>query len=195
MSNIKELIINALHYYDSNRLKYDKIMSKAKYYSFITTKGDLENNTIIFYDKNKKEFFRSRFELVGEYIPSLSMWIWGWGLPIKSKNTTHISKKIFDYAFDLTPDENLSELKLELMTPRIPTNSIQLDIHLAIASYISKIKLIYKIVDKEPVYKGDLIKIENEEEEEDLNMDSESITFLYLYLLDYDNFKLGQDST
>ena len=190
MIDMKELIINALHYYDSNKLKYDKIIDKATYFSYILHKGETEHNTIIFYDKNKKEIFKSRYEVVGQYFPKLNVWIWGWGLPIP-KNLSHKSKKLFDYAFDLAPADNLPELKLDLMTPRILTDNIQLDIHVALASYISKIKFIYRFIEGEEDIESDKqYKILKKIDEDS----TQYYSYIFLYLLDFDDFKLDQDS-
>lgn len=189
MDNIKELITNSLNFYDTNKLKYDKIFDKVIYYSLLISNADISHNIIIFYDKDKTELFRSRYELVGEFIPKLNIWTWGWAIPTELKNKTFISKKLFDYAFDITAEENLLELKLELMTPRIITNQIQLDIHLAIASYISKTAVIHKIIEQEGILDPtQIIKVLKTP----LNQPSEYFT--YLYLFDVDNIKLHPDN-
>jgi len=76
------------------------------------------------------------------------MWFWGWAVSAFRKNLTIISRKILTYAFDLDPSVFLNlQLKTELVTSRfIITNPIQLDIHVALASYLSKSPLIYKYI-------------------------------------------------
>ena len=57
-------------------------------------------------------------------------------------NTNYISRKILNYGLDLDTNQNF--LKTELVTSRFTvSNLLQLDIHVAIASYLTKIPNIY----------------------------------------------------
>ena len=144
-SKSKDLIINSLDFFDKNKEKYSKIISKIKYYSMIFNQNDMEHNTIIFYDKNKKELFRSSFEYMGIYYSISNTWVWSWAIPKATKNTTYLAKKIVNYGMDIDYTDN-SLLKTELITSRFKIeNLIQLDIHIAIASYITKIPFILDI--------------------------------------------------
>ena len=78
----KDLVVNALRYYDKNNDLYVKIFNKIGYYSFKLSEFDLEHNIIIFYDRNKNEIFRSRYEYIGIYNPIVEIWIWAWAIPI-----------------------------------------------------------------------------------------------------------------
>jgi len=146
MDKIKDLTLNALKYYDTNNEKYSRLFDKIKYYRiFHTTEHtELDHNVIRFYDKDKKEIFRSRYEMLGYYNATVKMWAWGWIINDK-KNEIVLAKKLLNYALDL--GKEFSFLKSELVTSRFRISSeIQLDIHASIASYISKNPLIFKLL-------------------------------------------------
>lgn len=146
MDKIKDLTLNALKYYDTNNEKYSKFFDKVKYYRMLLAaeSNELDHNVIIFYDKDKIEFFRSRFEMLGHYNGTIKMWAWGWTISDK-KNEIIMAKKLLNYALDL--GKEFSFLKSELVTSRFRISSeIQLDIHASIASYISKNPLIFKLL-------------------------------------------------
>lgn len=176
----KDLVVNALRYYDKNSEGYSKILRKAKYYTYQLSKQDLEHNYIILYDKNKKEIVRSRYEFVGIYNPNVDVWIWGWAIPSLMKNQINLIKKVLNYGIGL--DDDSIFLKSELITSRFKiVNNLQLDMHLAIASYISKEPCVVPIIDNgKNAIKHDgleLLEMPNE-------VDDETILVNYLYLLD-----------
>lgn len=142
----KELIINALKYYDLNNGKYFKIFDKIKYYSIVRSESDLEHNIVIFYDKHKNVILQSKYEILGIYNSDSNLWAWSWAMPSYQKNEVYLARKILNYGLDLIPHESLF-LKSELITSRFKINDvIQLDIHAAIASYISKNPIVYKLI-------------------------------------------------
>jgi len=144
----QDIILNSLNYYDKKREKYNKILSKIKYVSFKKTDSDMKHNTIIFYDKNKKQLFQSRYELVGAYNNYSNTWIWAWSMPQISKNLQYTSRKILNYGLDIIDDydNNNIFLKTELITSRFRiSDPVQLDIHLSIAAYIAKIPIIFNL--------------------------------------------------
>lgn len=137
------LVTNALEYYDQNDDNFKEISKNAQYIKFIKAETDMDHNVIVFYDQNKKEFFRSRYEIIGLYTSDSNVWAWSWAIPTFQKNNTNIVRKIWNYGVVLDP--KVGFLKTELITSRFKiTNKIQLDIHVSIAAYISKNKLIYK---------------------------------------------------
>jgi hypothetical protein len=188
MDKNKDLILNSLKYYDINNEKYANLFTRAKYYNLIRPSNDLEYNIIIFYDKNKKEFFKSRYELVGCYYIDISVWAWSWILPTSNKNEYEIAKKLLNYGLDL--GNEFKFLKLELINSRFRISSeIQLDIHISLASYISKMPLIFKLPNP-PISS---VQIENSSSGDNEifeigrdNKDWEEIYYLYLL----DEFKL-----
>ena len=105
------IIKNALHYYDNNKDFYEKTTKKIKYYKLKAQKND--HNLIYFYDKNKTELFKSRYETIGVYSEFYKVWTWGWSIPKTNKNNVAISKKIISYALDLSEDDLF--LKTELI--------------------------------------------------------------------------------
>ena len=176
----KELVVNALKYHDKNNEIYAKTFKNIKFFSNKISEHDLEHSVITFYDKNKIKLFESRYEIIGMYNPIADTWIWGWAIPTLRKNQTGLIKKVLNYGMDLDID-NIS-LKSELITSRFKIiNETQLDIHIAIASYISKNKAVIGMIDDNV----EQIKHENI----DLtpiptSISDNTISIHYLYLLD-----------
>jgi hypothetical protein len=142
MDNIS-LVTTALEYHDNNTELYGNLFKNVKYIKFVQAGNDMEHNVIMFYDNNKNEIFRSKYELIGLYNTNSNTWTWAWAIPTFKKNNTNIIRKIWNYGAVLDPGEKY--LKTELITSRFRVaDQIQLDIHVGIASYLSKNPLIYK---------------------------------------------------
>ena len=132
------LILNSFEYYDKNNEKIKDKFIDVKYISLDMKYNDLQHNNIIFYDKDLKELFKSRFERIGIYENKSQIWSWAWTISYFEKNETNIIRKILFYGIELDSAKS-SFLKSELITSRFRiTNKTQLDIHCAIASYLSK---------------------------------------------------------
>lgn len=160
------IITDALRYYDNNIEKYNDFYNKIDNVDFKESTNDLEHNIIIFYDKNKKKIFESKYEIIGLYNDFANVWTWAWSIPSNTRNKIQIIKNVLNYGIDLNPDQVF--LKTELITSRFKiSNNIQLDIHSAIASYLAKQPLIYKYI----------------YDDKNLNIVK---TIYYLYLLDFD---------
>ena len=139
-------IKNALEYLDRNRHKLEIKLKDVHTYKTTTTNKDTEHSVIHFYDKNKKKLYSSRFEVIGLYTDPLKLWAWAWALPTIPKNISYMSRKLLMYGLDLDYQFEGKNLKTELITSRFHIkNKIQIDLHLAIASYLTKIPYIYDI--------------------------------------------------
>lgn len=185
MNNVKDIIVNSLKYYDANNEKYSKILDKIKYYTFTLNKEDINHSIIHFYDKNEQEFFSSRYELLGIYTPKINLWSWGWAIPYLEKNKIYLSKKLLLYGIDMSYTES-PFLKSELTTSRFKiADDTQLDIHAAIASYISKNPLIIRLIYEPSTY------TENTKAEYLHDFTDNSIIW-YLFLLDENGFNLNK---
>lgn len=137
------LVTTALEYYDTNNETYSNTFKNVNYTTFVKANNDMEHNMIIFYDKNKKELFRSKYEIIGLHNTDSNTWTWGWAIPNFKKNNTNIIRRLWNYGATLDP--NAKHLKSELITSRFRVaNDAQLDIHISMASYLSKTPLIYK---------------------------------------------------
>lgn len=149
------ILAKAMEHYDDQRKKYQKLTKKINFIRLILKTSDIERSEIAFYDKDQKEMFKSKFEFVGSYFKNEKMWIWAWGIYYYSKNESYLSRKILNYGLDIqvaqqkTLNKNLIKdyqdvfLKFELVTPRFVINNIvQLDIHIALCSYISRVPFI-----------------------------------------------------
>lgn len=81
-------------------------------------------------------------EYLSAYNTKLKIWCWAWSIPVLSSIDIHLSKEMLLYALKLGPES--SYLKTILITSRgTIVDSIQLDIHVALASYILKQPYIY----------------------------------------------------
>ncbi|MBA42841.1 MAG: hypothetical protein CMF62_02390 [Magnetococcales bacterium] len=143
--NIQDTVIRrALKYYDDNNDKTSETLKNARYFTTEKTTKDLSRNKITFYNENKIEIFNSEYEIIALYNNTSKLWTWSWSVPLLSKNSTYTSRKILNYGLDLG-EKNLA-LKAELITSRFRiSNPIQIDIHCAISSYLSKIPMIYEL--------------------------------------------------
>jgi len=146
MNKTKEIIVNSLKYYDLNCEKYSKIYKRARYYSYKKGEHELDHDIISLYDKNKNKYFSSRYEILGIYTAKSHTWAWSWSIPTVKNNAIVLAKKILNYGLDIVEIES-TFLKSELITSRFEiTDYIQLEIHAAIASYISKNSMIFNII-------------------------------------------------
>lgn len=188
MNKLSDLVSSSLEYYDTNQEKYLEKFSNVYYVSFTKSNNENEHDVMNFYDKDKNLLYKSRYEILGLYVSKGSIWTWAWSIPTYKKNKTHISRRLLHYGTELEYNINVF-LKSELITSRYKiTNPIQLDIHSAIASYLSKQPLVYKFYDKEDeaLYKkvtesGGLIDIREK-------VSNEHYTLYYLFLLDQKDF-------
>ncbi len=192
MSSTKDIILNSLEYYDKNNEKYSKLLSRIKYYSQKGKVGDMERHEITFYDKDKKVLFKSDYELIGLYNNFSNTWAWAWSLSWAKKNETYLSRKILYYGLDIVPDISTEFLKAELITSRFRiSNMIQLDLHVAIASYLSKMPLTYALHYSPRFTKPDKDNIypiyDHNELNDNMSDDDEGQQIYYLYLLNYKN--------
>lgn len=200
MDNVS-LVTTALKYYDENSEKYEGVLKNAKYVKFIIAENDMSHNVIQFFDKNKNEMFKSRYEIIGQYNTDVNTWTWGWALPNYKKQNTNIVRKLWNYGAMLDP--SVKYLKTELITSRFRVaDFVQLDIHVGIASYMSKNPLVHKYGVAKFVTSADGgYEISNEKP-----IDSEGYIFLneninecilvyYMFLLDYDKIKLSDEDS
>jgi hypothetical protein len=182
MSDNVSLVTDALEYYDMNNDKFGDNFKNVRYVKFEMAANDIDHNKITMYDKNKKQVYRSKYELIGLHNSDTKTWVWGWAIPSFKKNTTNIVRKIMNYGAELDPDSRF--LKTELITSRFRiSDPIQLDVHTAIASYLAKKPVIYKLYS----YKDFILDEENYLDvtrSKDVK-ESNSYTIYYLYILDY----------
>ncbi len=187
MSKSKDIVLNSLDYLDRNNQKYKPFFEKIKYYSLVFNYGDMERNQIIFFDKEKKEIFKSNYEIIGIYNNKPTFWTWAWSITSFNKNEVYLSRKILNYGLDLDPNPENFFLKTELVTSRFRISDItQLDIHVSIASYISKMPLIYKFYFYPPYKKteDDIVPIKKQIDPE------KEYQIYYLYLIDFDKLNI-----
>ena len=194
MSDSTDLIINSLRYFDKNKDKYFKFISKVKFVVFIYDENDMNHNVIIFYDKKNNELFRSKFEIMGIYYSFSNTWAWAWSAPLFKKNLTYISKKILQYGLDID-DKKKQFLKTELITSRFRiVNYVQLDIHIAVSSYIAKSPMIfdwYFYPDGEKdIYSETIEGIEAKKYDITKTYPNKPFTRYTLFILDYDKLNL-----
>ena len=137
------IIKNSLEYYDSFQPNIAKIINNIKYIEFI--KSDIVADRIAFYDKDKKYFFESAYEVLSVYLAKTETWKWSWSLPMTIKKQSFITRKILEYAFNLDSEQDFL-LKSTLINSKIKIkNNIQLDIHIALAANLCRKPFILKL--------------------------------------------------
>jgi hypothetical protein len=178
------LIKNCFEYYDKNQEKNKNKFALVNYISLQTSEKDLEHNVMIFYDSDFKELFRSRIEKIGIYDKKSHIWSWAWSVAYLKKNETNIIRKILLYGIEL--DNNSRVLKTELVTSRFEiSNYAQIDLHCAIASYLSKKPNIFKynITSSPEIIENKYVNILTPDKSYDVNNKTFELEY-YNFLLD-----------
>lgn len=131
-SSLKHIVKNALLNYDIKNEKFKEIIN-TKEYIFKKENAVLEFNSL-----NKK----FKFNILGIFDYSKKIWIWSWLVPSYSYNHILYTKKLLDYGIKINPEKIDVEflwIKTQLVNSRfLLDDSLQLDIHLAISSYLLK---------------------------------------------------------
>lgn len=160
MSSEINIVKNALEYYDSFLRTSKKKFKNVEYIRIIQQKGDMERNIIKMFDKDDNEIITSKFEYIGVFVDKHKSWVWAWAFPTLRKNETYIAKKILNYGLNLSENNNL--LKSELITSRfVITSPIQLELHVALATYLSKTKSVFEFSKKEVIGKDYYVEQHN----------------------------------
>lgn len=176
--NVNTLVSDALEYFDINHEKYDPFFKNVKSIKFEEATNDLDHYKIIFYDKNGNMIGKSRYENIGIYSQKGQIWTWAWSVSTFAKNTINIIRKVLNYGIDI--DNSKRFLKNELITSRFKiSDKTQIDIHIAIASYLSKQPATF-IIKKLPY------SLEKNEIVSDVNFfnDTDDV-YYFLFILDY----------
>lgn len=181
------LVRDSLEYYDKHYEIYKKKFDRVTYLKMVRSYNDHIQDEIHFFDADKKLLFKSRYEFIGINEPQLNLWSWAWSIPYLSKKNTNIIRKILNYGTELEPTAHF--LKSELITSRFKINhSIQLDIHSAIAAYLAKKPVIYKLKYFEfPSYDDNSLLNIKEYDYDEKFATSNYINYFF-YLLDYEQF-------
>jgi len=138
-------IKTAMEEHDNYEYKILNFIKKIEYFK-------IDNNPnltprIKFFDSNKNLLLDSAFENVGVYKQKNNIWQWGWSMNSINNNQNFISRNILSYSFKLKteiPSEYLLKAIL-LDSKHIIKNKLQLEILLAISSYLSKFHFILKL--------------------------------------------------
>jgi len=113
---------------------------------------------MILYDENKNILLESKIQILGLYSERKKMWQWGWSLFRQEAKRTYLSRKIFDYAWNIN-DKNMLELRHELIKSDVYIkNMLQIEFKLALTSYITKKNFILKF----PVLPNDEIDMDED---------------------------------
>ena len=136
IEKLRDFIIKVLDFYDKNNLKYIKYIN-----SKIEINKNDEGDDIAKFIYNKEEIFKAKCQICGYYDISNNIWFWGWLLPLTNHDTI-LSRELLDYGLKLEPATNNNEhyyIKSQLLNSRITIEDmIELDIHLALSSYLIK---------------------------------------------------------
>ena len=151
MSNY-DIIPEALEYYDKFKLKNRSIINEIDRVELKENSNDIEDNHIIFYNKNNKIIKEAPYEVMSIYDKENKIWIWAWADCNLYKNQTKICRKLLEYSLNIDIREKNEEsrdqlifIKSNFITSRLYIESNnQLDINIALACYLSKSNFIYK---------------------------------------------------
>ena len=192
-----DFVKTAFEYHDANTDKYEKFFNKVKFIKFNLIDGDMTHNSVVFYDKDKNEMFKSDIESLGCYAVRSDAWVWGWSIPIYKKNRTFISRKLLKYGLDHDIDSTKDKVgniirRQYLITSKFKVeHTFNLDMIIAMGSYLTKMPMIFPLVQyeesdalKEIVADGELI---NYEYNYMPSLKDKPALVLFYYLLNFDN--------
>jgi hypothetical protein len=195
---IDSTVKDSLEYYDKNCEKYENFIKKIKFIKLVNNKNLTDE--IIFLDENKKVLLESSYEILGIYLPKQHIWKWSWSIPTWHKKFTFISRKILEWAFNLDQDKEYL-LRSKLINSKIKIiNNLQLDMHIAISSYIGKQPLIFKFYNRIDDSENSDDSSENTTNSSTNNNDlvnyvsdnkdfDENYMIMYFFILNYEDIK------
>lgn len=138
-TELTQLMKNALKNYDNQNIKY------KKYISDTNININRDNITINFNNLNEK----FEYQILGCYFLEEKTWVWGWMFPHFTSNEIILSRKLLDYGLKQNVDniekkifDYQNYIKTQLVNSRFIINkNFQLDINLAICSFLLKDKI------------------------------------------------------
>ena len=145
--DINYIIFKSLQDYDSTFELMNHLHKNAKLEPKEKT-NSAERDLWTFYDMNTGEvILKTEVEILGIYHNKFKIWCWAWSIPVLSTLDTFLSKEMLLYALKIGPE--FAYLKSILTTSRGSIDDpTQVDIHVALASYILKQPYIYEYKQK-----------------------------------------------
>ena len=138
---LADLINKSFIYYENQNNKYKEYIENSV--------AIFDNKYIELHDKNNMEDIKIKrpFEILGIFDNDTNVWFWSWVIPYIDKSHTVLVRELLNYGLKLEP-ENISNyhyyLKPQLLNARILiNNNIELDLHLALSSYLIKKKYMF----------------------------------------------------
>lgn len=177
MNKTNDILGTALEYYDKNREKYESYFKDLEYIEFDVEESDMGNSMLTMFDKDQNKIKTVKYEMIGTFDYVYRVWIWAWSIPSLKKNLSYQSRRILSYGMDLEY-ERYPFLKFELITSRfVVTDPLQLDMYIAVASYIAKQEIILKVK-----VKYDFVEAPIKIIKDDLDNEDTHIYFLFIHL-------------
>jgi len=138
-------IKTAIEEHDIYEYKILNFFKKIEYFK-INNDRNLTPRIKLF-DSNKNLLLESSFENVGIFKQKNNIWQWGWSMNSINNNQNFISRNILSYSFKLKSDIPSEYLLKSILLDSKHTikNKLQLEILLAISSYLSKFHFILKL--------------------------------------------------
>lgn len=135
MASTYSIVPSALAYYDKVMHNYRSIFRKISSYRYEVSNDQNIPNNIRFFDKDSNLLGSSNYQVLGVYSAQHRLWAWAWSIPNYSAKSINLSRKLLTYGLD-NEDANI---RSELVTSRFAvTHPMNLDIHLAVAAYLTK---------------------------------------------------------
>ena len=137
----RDIIKYALKKYDETYRVIEYLKNNTKYSNTHAPTG--KRSVLKFYDsETEKLVLTTEYEFYGVYFNKYKLWAWAWALPDSTIPSIYLVKELLIYG--VTADKRLYQLKSILTTSKGIINDItQLDINLAVGSYIIKQPYIY----------------------------------------------------
>ena len=136
MEKLSYLLKKSFNYYDKKNNIYKEFINDD-------ASLDFEKSEITFNKTNKK----FKYQMLGCFDNYTNIWFWSWMIPSIENSKTLISKKLLSYGLKINVlggDTDDLYLRTQLVNSRFHLNdNIQLEIHIALSSYIAKDNFIF----------------------------------------------------
>lgn len=138
--SLHQFIKKASEYYDNQKYNYINLISNQN------VKINEATSEIMFMFETEKPYY-GEYEILGYFDNQTNIWIWGWLLGDLSSSHTNLCRELLNYGLKLEPRSNSEEhfmIKSLLVNSRISLEEdVQLDINLAIYSYLIRDKIAF----------------------------------------------------
>lgn len=160
--NEENIVSLSLNYYDRQQRKHAEYYKDDCRVELHNNGNDVNLPTYTMF-KDSAEIHSGIYNILGLYFKEEKQWTWGWAINNKTKVETYLSRKILNYALDITilDKSNAEMLKVVIKSDLLNASNViehpvQLEQYLAIGQYVTNADMVYKI-DNHPEFGNNVV--------------------------------------